>query len=167
MRSGKRCTSFRQSLGASVVIARGSESLAVSRDHIECDSTAFEDALDRGLLAEALDHYGGELLPTFSVDGAEGFNAWLDESRTRLRHRAARASWALAERHERAGAAAEAAAGPAAPRPWPPTTNQPFDNSCPCSIASVIRPVPFGPMMILLFASVEPSSWTRRRRRAR
>ena len=100
---------LRQSLGASVVIARGSESLAVSRDHFECDSTAFEDALDRGLLAEALDHYGGELLPTFSVDGAEGFNAWLDENRTRLRHRAARASWALAERHERAGAAAEAA----------------------------------------------------------
>ena len=99
---------LRQSL-TSVVVARGSESLAVDRGHIACDSMAFEDALDRGLLAEALDHYGGELLPTFSVDGADGFNVWLDESRTRLRHRAVRASWALAERHERAGAAREAA----------------------------------------------------------
>lgn len=101
---------LRQSLGAGVVLARGAESIAVDRARIECDAAAFDDALDRGLLADAVGHYAGELLPSFSAEGADGFNAWLDESRTRLRQRAARAGWALAEQHERAGMSSAAAA---------------------------------------------------------
>jgi DNA-binding SARP family transcriptional activator len=100
---------LRQSLGAEVVVSRGADAVGVSAEHLRCDAAEFEDALDRGRLAEALAQYGGDLVPGFSIPGASAFDEWLDESRARLRHRAARAAWALAEQHERAGLLDQAA----------------------------------------------------------
>jgi len=60
-------------------------------------------ALNRSMLESAVDSYRGDLLPGFVVDGASAFNAWLDETRIQLRHRATRAAWALAEQHEKSG----------------------------------------------------------------
>jgi len=99
---------LRLALGSDVLTSRGADSLAVDLGRVECDAVSFEDALDRGRLTDALQHYAGDLLPGFSVDGADGFNAWLDETRARLCHRVARAAWALAEQCERAGRSTEA-----------------------------------------------------------
>ena len=100
---------LRQSLGPDVLTARGADSLGVDAGHLGCDVVDFEDALDKGRIAEALGAYRGDLLPGFSVPGASAFSEWMENTNTRLRHRAARAAWALAEQRERAGDAAAAA----------------------------------------------------------
>ena len=100
---------LRQSLGGEVLVSRGGESLGVAPEKLRCDLVQFEDALDQGRIAEALSEYRGELLPGFSVPGASAFNEWVDDTNARLRHRAARAAWALAEQQERAGAREAAA----------------------------------------------------------
>jgi DNA-binding SARP family transcriptional activator len=101
---------LRQSLGPDVIVARGGHALSVGRSHLACDAVEFEDALDRGQLALAVRLYEGDLLAGFSIAGAGAFNEWLDDQRTRLRHRASRAAWALAEQQERAGSLEAAAA---------------------------------------------------------
>src|SRR6476661_1715209 len=101
---------LRDALGSVVLTTRGADSVAVNAAALACDAVEFENALDRGRLADAVLAYGGEFLPTFSIEGAPGFNEWLDEMRPRLRNRAARAGWALAEQQERSGDMAAAAA---------------------------------------------------------
>jgi DNA-binding SARP family transcriptional activator len=101
---------LRQALGAEVLVTRGADCVGVNVAALECDAAEFENALDRGRLADAVLAYGGELLPAFSIDGLAAFNQWLDETRLRLRNRAARAGWALAEQQERSGDMAAASA---------------------------------------------------------
>lgn len=101
---------LRQSLGPDVLVARGGSAVSLDRDHLACDVAEFEDALDTGQLDAAVRLYCGDLLPGFAIAGAATFNEWLDEQRTRLRHRAARAAWALAEQQERSGSPELAAA---------------------------------------------------------
>lgn len=100
---------LRQCLGPDVVVSRGGDSLGITAARLRCDAVEFEDALDRGQIGEALDEYRGDLLPGFAVPGATAFAEWVDDTNARLRHRAARAAWALAERQERGGDTAAAA----------------------------------------------------------
>jgi tetratricopeptide (TPR) repeat protein len=97
-------------MGAAVVVARGADDIGLDAQQITCDAVDFHTALDRGMLDSAIDSYRGDLLPGFVVDGAGAFNAWLDETRIQLRHRATRAAWALAEQHEKSGELDRAAA---------------------------------------------------------
>jgi DNA-binding SARP family transcriptional activator len=99
---------LRRALGADVVVSRGTDMLAVDESRLWCDACAFEAALSRGALDEAIALYGGDLLPGFAVEGATEFDRWLEDTRAFLRRRAARAAWALADRRERAGDAAGA-----------------------------------------------------------
>ena len=101
---------LRHALGPEVLTTRGTDSVGVNATAIACDAAEFEDALDRGRLADAVRAYGGEFLPAFAIEGTQAFNEWLDEMRRRLRNRAARAGWALAEQLERGGDMAAAAA---------------------------------------------------------
>jgi DNA-binding SARP family transcriptional activator len=101
---------LRDALGPDVVTTRGADAVGVDAAALACDAAEFENALDRGRLADALVAYGGEFLPAFSIEGAAAFNEWLDEMRPRLRNRAARAGWALAEQQERSGDMTGAAA---------------------------------------------------------
>ena len=94
---------LRRALGQDVVQSRGADALAVDESLLWCDGSAFEAALGRGALDEALALYDGDLLPGFAVEGASEFERWLDDTRVTLRRRAARAAWALADRRERAG----------------------------------------------------------------
>ncbi|MEO7713732.1 MAG: BTAD domain-containing putative transcriptional regulator [Gemmatimonadaceae bacterium] len=94
---------LRLSLGPDIVVSRGADSLSVDPVRLSCDVVDFENALDRGQLTDALALYGGDLLPGMSIAGAAAFDEWIDETRMRLRHRAARAAWAQAEQQERAG----------------------------------------------------------------
>jgi serine/threonine-protein kinase len=101
---------LRRTMGAAVVVARGADDIGLDAQQITCDAVDFHTALDRGMLDSAIDSYRGDLLPGFVVDGAGAFNAWLDETRIQLRHRATRAAWALAEQHEKSGELDRAAA---------------------------------------------------------
>jgi DNA-binding SARP family transcriptional activator/tetratricopeptide (TPR) repeat protein len=99
---------LRRALGADVVLSRGTDMLAVDESRLWCDARAFEAALSRGALDEAIALYEGDLLPGFAVEGATEFDRWLDDTRMFLRRRATRAAWALADRRERTGDAAGA-----------------------------------------------------------
>ena len=94
---------LRRVLGADVLLSRGTDMLAVNDARLWCDGRAFEAALLRGALDEAIALYDGDLLPGFAVEGAAEFDRWLDDMRVLLRRRAARAAWALADRRERSG----------------------------------------------------------------
>ena len=99
---------LRRALDDDVILSRGADALAVNEARLWCDARAFEGALARGALDEAVTLYEGDLLPGFAVGGAAEFDRWLDDRRAFLRNRATRAAWALADRHERAGDTAAA-----------------------------------------------------------
>jgi eukaryotic-like serine/threonine-protein kinase len=92
---------LRRSLGDTVLISRGAEDLALDPELVWCDAAAFGTALDEGRAEEALWLYHGDLLPSFFVPDAPGFEDWLDRERAGLRDRAAGAARQLADRHER------------------------------------------------------------------
>ena len=88
-----------RSLGDGVLIVRDDEELAVNAEALRCDAVDFETAVDCGELEAALDLYQGDLLPAFSVQGASGFQDWLERERARLRSRAVHAARVLTERY--------------------------------------------------------------------
>jgi DNA-binding SARP family transcriptional activator len=84
-------------LGEGVVVTRGDEEVAVSEEEFWSDVAAFEDALQAGDRAAALDRYRGDLLEGFYVPDPPAFERWLDERHKQLRQRAATAAWELAD----------------------------------------------------------------------
>ena len=90
---------IRKELGENIFIARGDEEIAVNRDQLWCDATAFDEAVDSDRLAKALELFKGDLLDGFFAD-APGFEEWLAEERQHFRDRAARAALTLAQRYE-------------------------------------------------------------------
>lgn len=100
---------LRQALGGDVVRGRGKEELAVDPERLRCDAVAFREALAQGRREDALELYGGELLPGFHVDGAApAFERWLEERRRSLRRDARRAANALSRASEEQGRVPEA-----------------------------------------------------------
>lgn len=89
---------LRQALGQNVVVNRGAEEIGIGPDALWCDAVAFDEAIERGDLEEALALYQGELLAGFHVDEAADFERWLDDERSHRSQRAAEAAWSLAER---------------------------------------------------------------------
>ncbi len=87
---------LRKLLGASAIVSRGDDELGFAG---WCDAVAFENALGRGEPEAAVALYQGDLLRGFTIE-SESFVMWLDDERRRLRTRAARAAWALADRAE-------------------------------------------------------------------
>ena len=100
---------LRRALGATSIVSRGDEELALASDQVCCDVWAFDAAVEQGRAADALALYRGELLAGFHISDAPDFERWLDEERSRLRQRAGEAAWALAAARERDGDAAGAA----------------------------------------------------------
>jgi TolB-like protein/DNA-binding SARP family transcriptional activator/Tfp pilus assembly protein PilF len=100
---------LRHALGATAIISRGDEELAVAPDQLWCDAAEFERAIEEGRLETALALYRGELLPGFHISDAPDFEGWLEQERARLRARAREAAWALADARARDGDAAGAA----------------------------------------------------------
>jgi TolB-like protein len=95
---------LRRALGAGVVVSRGADMLGIDGARLWCDACAFEAALARGALDEAVALYGGDLLPGLGIDGAEEFERWLEDARASLGRRAERATRTLAERRAHAEA---------------------------------------------------------------
>ncbi len=101
--------SLRRALGPDVLVSRGDGDVAFEPSALWCDAHAFERALDAGDAQTALSVYRGDLLQGFYVsDVSPDFERWLDGERSRLRSRAARAAWSLAD------AAAHSGDGPSA-----------------------------------------------------
>jgi serine/threonine-protein kinase len=89
---------LRQSIGDDAIQAVGSESLALSRDAVWCDAAQFDDDLERGALARALELHRGELMPGFFLPGSDEFERWLDDERAYYRERAVNTAWTMVER---------------------------------------------------------------------
>lgn len=94
---------LRRSLGSDSAVSSSGDELGVEPSQLWCDVVAFEEALDRGRAAEAVDLYRGDLLEGFHVPGAAEFDRWVEAERSRLADRYARAVEALASEREAAG----------------------------------------------------------------
>lgn len=89
---------LRRSLGHGVILSRGNEEIGVDAAALKCDVSEFELALAAGTLRDALQVYRGDLLVGFFLPGAPEWERWLEAERSRLRDRAAKAAWTLAEK---------------------------------------------------------------------
>jgi serine/threonine-protein kinase len=87
---------LRQELGPELIQSRGDEEVGLAPDRCWCDAVAFEQALEAGRCEEALDLYRGDLLAGFHLSDTPEFERWMEETRARLRDRAAQAAWTVA-----------------------------------------------------------------------
>ena len=94
---------LRHELGPEAIVSRGDDALAVAADRVNCDAVELDRAAHEGRLEDALALYRGDLLEGFHITGAPDFERWLEEERSRLRHRAEEAGWAAAAARERDG----------------------------------------------------------------
>src|SRR5439155_24409396 len=101
---------LRSSLGPDVLGRRGDEEVGIAAAALWCDAIAFEELLEQGKPAEALELYRGPLLDgVFVEDASVELERWIEEERVRLSRRAATAAWELADSDARAGRHAAAA----------------------------------------------------------
>lgn len=91
---------LRRELGEDVFVCRGDD-LVLNREVVACDLDAFEAAVDRGDLVEAVALYLGPFLDGFYVSEAPDFERWVEGERDRLGRAYAKALEALAEERER------------------------------------------------------------------
>lgn len=87
---------LRNALGSDALPSVG-DTLALDPERVSSDVARFENALDAGLLDEAVGLYHGPLLDGFHVAGSVEFGTWLDGERRRLEQRYGGALEALAE----------------------------------------------------------------------
>jgi uncharacterized protein HemY len=93
---------LRRALGAPAIVGRGEE-IGLAAHALHCDAADFRRRVALGDLAGALALYRGELLPGFFVEGAPGFDHWLEDQRRQLHHAATSAARSLAAAAERTG----------------------------------------------------------------
>lgn len=98
---------LRQRLGEGVIEGKGADEVGVDRSRLWCDAEALERRSAAGRYADALELYRGHLLPGLRVEGARGFEAWLDRRRRNLRETASGAAVALAARARSSGRGAQ------------------------------------------------------------
>ncbi len=94
---------LRQYLGKDAIINRGDEEIGVATDRVWCDAVAFQQHCAAGEFAEAMALYAGDLLPSFFVEQADGFEQWLEQKRDTLQREAMRACVGLADAADTAG----------------------------------------------------------------
>ena len=90
----------RSILGEDSIVSRGDEELALSPHALVCDTTELREAIERGLLARAVELYQDELMPGFHLPECQEFDGWLEEQRATLREAIVAACWALAQNLE-------------------------------------------------------------------
>jgi DNA-binding SARP family transcriptional activator/TolB-like protein/Flp pilus assembly protein TadD len=91
---------LRQALGKDVIVNRGDEEIGLAADQLWCDAANFQHLVSEKRFGEAIGLYQGELLPSFFVDEATGFEQWLEQKRGDLQRAAMRAATALADAAE-------------------------------------------------------------------
>ena len=88
---------LRQHLGPDVIASRGEEEIGLGPGRCWCDVAAFDEAIEAGQWERAAELYQGDLLPGMHLSDVPEFERWLEETRARLRERASRAAWTLAD----------------------------------------------------------------------
>jgi len=91
---------LRQTAGSNVLVRRSAEDVGVDPARLWCDVPAFRAAADQGRWDDAMVLYRGDFLQGFFVEGAGGFERWMEEERASLRELAARGARELARLHE-------------------------------------------------------------------
>ncbi|HEX3234691.1 MAG TPA: bacterial transcriptional activator domain-containing protein [Gemmatimonadales bacterium] len=99
---------LRRSLGESALVSRSADDLGLDGALVWSDVAAFGAAWDGNRTEEALGLYRGDLLPSFFIPDAPGFEQWLEQERASLRLRASEAARLRAEWYEAGGDAAQA-----------------------------------------------------------
>jgi adenylate cyclase len=94
---------LRRSLGPEALVASNGDDLGLEWKDFSCDAVAFEEALEAGRLADALDLYRGELLEGLYVADAPEFEHWLETERGRLADCYGKALQGMAEQKEAVG----------------------------------------------------------------
>ncbi len=89
--------SLRRSLGPEVLTGSGEQGVGIAPGTLWCDAAEFDRAIDEGRHADALELYGGELLPGFHLSGEDEWERWLGAERARLARRALEAAARLAD----------------------------------------------------------------------
>lgn len=90
----------RSHLGDDVLRSRGDDTILLDPERFWCDAAAFRSKLEDGRLAEALELYGGDLLPGLSPTDAPEGERWLEGERRRFRRAAHEAACRLGRRTE-------------------------------------------------------------------
>ena len=96
-----------RALPPGAILTRGDQ-VGIDGEHLWCDVTEFERALEDGRAEDALTLYRGDLLQGFHITGSPDFDHWSDAERGRLRRLAVAAAWALASDAEQNGDGARA-----------------------------------------------------------
>ncbi len=94
---------LRRALGDGILVTCGDDVIGLDHARVWCDVTAFDQAIDVGDRAAALELYRGEFLAGFHMSGALELERWVDAERVRLAGRASQAAWALSESEREAG----------------------------------------------------------------
>jgi DNA-binding SARP family transcriptional activator/TolB-like protein/Tfp pilus assembly protein PilF len=94
---------LRRSLGTNAIISGNGDTLSLERGELWCDAIAFEEALNGGKPAEAIELYRGDLLEGFHVTGVPEFDHWHETERARLAGCYARAVETVAKEREASG----------------------------------------------------------------
>jgi TolB-like protein/DNA-binding SARP family transcriptional activator/Flp pilus assembly protein TadD len=94
---------LRRSLGPDMLVTRNGDALGLQRTDFWCDAIEFENALDLGNMADAIELYRGDLLEGFHISSATEFDRWLETERARLADRYAKALEVVAEQREADG----------------------------------------------------------------
>jgi serine/threonine-protein kinase len=76
---------LRQNLGEEIIRNRGDEEISVDPEKLRTDVAGVWDALKTKRFDDALELYGGDLLPGLFPSDSEGFQRWLDSERLRLK----------------------------------------------------------------------------------
>ena len=100
---------IRGALGPDTILSRGDEDLGLNESAFQCDAQQFDQLMQKGATAQALDLYKGDLLPGFFLRGAPEYERWLDTERSRLRNAASAAACTAAEKLVSDGRLEEAA----------------------------------------------------------
>ena len=99
---------LRREVGSETIRTRGDGEVGIDPALLTCDAARYETLARAGRPAEAMDHFGGDLLPGFYVDDAPEFERWLEVERLRLRRLAARLCWDLSDEARMSGDSATA-----------------------------------------------------------
>src|SRR5208283_1778976 len=91
---------LRRGLGDDVLDTIGDQAVGIVPGALWSDVRVFDESIEVGHTARALEVYRGDLLPSFFVRDAGEFEQWLEQVRASYRKQAATAAWVLAERAE-------------------------------------------------------------------
>lgn len=100
----------RRTLGASAVVTRGEEEIAIDPEAVRCDAVLFDEAVAQGKLEDAMALYRGDFLDgLFVSDASPELEQWIETERSRLRQAAATCGSSLAEKSWQRGDGVSAA----------------------------------------------------------